>query len=64
MYGKAPKMSSSKKTDVYKDANSAMRGAKKRGEPSITFMLAVGKPKPLPKRGQRSMTNKMTRSKK
>lgn len=30
----------------------------------ITVMVAVGKPKPLPKRGQRAMTNKMTRGKK
>jgi hypothetical protein len=58
MYGKAPKMSSTKKTDTYKDANSAVKGAKKRGEPSVTFMIAVGKPKPMPKRGQRTMTNK------
>jgi hypothetical protein len=64
MYGKAPKMSSTKKTDTYKDANSAIKGAKKRGETSVTFMVAVGKPKPLPKRGQRAMTNKMTRGKK
>lgn len=64
MYGKSPKMSSSKKMDVYKDESSALKGAKKRGETSVTFMLAVGKPKPLPKRGQRAMTNKMTRGKK
>jgi hypothetical protein len=64
MYGKAPKMSSAKKTETYKDASSAIKGAKKRGEPSVTFMLAVKAPKPLPKRGQRAMTNKMTRGKK
>lgn len=40
MYGKAPKMSDSKK---------AM---------PITVVVAVGKPKPMPKRGQRTMTNK------
>lgn len=34
-----------KKTDTYKDANSAVKGAKKRGEPSVSFMIAVGKPK-------------------
>ena len=59
MYGKTPKMSSAKKTDTYKDANSAVKGAKKRGEPAVTFMIAVGKP--LPKRGQRTATNKMTK---
>jgi hypothetical protein len=58
MYGKAPKMK-----DTYKDANAAVKGAKKRGEPTITFMVAVGKPKPLPKRGQRTATNKMTKKK-
>jgi hypothetical protein len=63
MYGKAPKMSTSKKMDTYKNADSAIKGAKKRGEPTITFMLAVGKPKSLPKRGQRAMTNKMSRGK-
>lgn len=61
MYGKAPKMSSTKKTDTYKDANSAVKGAKKRGEPAVTFMIAVGKP--LPKRGQRTATNKMSKKK-
>ena len=61
MYGKAPKMSSAKKTDTYKDANSAVKGAKKRGEPTVTFMIAVGKP--LPKRGQRTATNKMSKKK-
>ena len=45
MYGKAPKMSDSKK------AKKAM---------PITVVVAVGKPKPkpMPKRGQRTMTNK------
>jgi hypothetical protein len=51
MYGKAPKMSSSKKP------------SKKMAMP-VAIMVAVGKPKPLPKRGQRAMTNKMTRGKK
>ena len=51
MYGKAPKMSSPKMP------------AKKGGAP-VTIMVAVGKPKPLPKRGQRAMTNKMSRGKK
>ena len=63
MYGKAPKMSSAKKTDTYKDANSAVKGAKKRGETSVTFKMAA-KPAALPQRGQRAMTNKMTRGKK
>jgi len=43
MYGKAPKMMDSKK------AKKAM---------PVTIMVAVGKPKPMPKRGQRTMTNK------
>jgi hypothetical protein len=51
MYGKAPKMSSPKKS------------SKKMAMP-VAIMVAVGKPKPLPNRGQRTMTNKMTRGKK
>jgi hypothetical protein len=43
MYGKAPKMMDSKK------AKKAM---------PVTIVVAVGKPKPMPKRGQRTMTNK------
>lgn len=43
MYGKAPKMTDSKK------AKKAM---------PVTIMVAVGKPKPMPARGQRTMTNK------
>jgi len=43
MYGKAPKMSDSKK------AKKAM---------PITVVVAVGKPKPMPKRGGRTATNK------
>lgn len=43
MYGKTPKMTDSKK------AKKAM---------PITVMVAVGKPKPMPKRGQRTATNK------
>ena len=43
MYGKTPKMMDSKK------AKKAM---------PVTIMVAVGKPKPLPKRGQRTMTNR------
>jgi hypothetical protein len=43
MYGKAPKMMDSKK------AKKAM---------PVTIMVAVGKPKPMPKRGQRTMTNR------
>jgi ribosomal protein S13 len=46
MYGKAPKMTDSKK------AKKAM---------PMTVMIAVGKPKPMPARGQRTMTNKMTK---
>ena len=58
-YQKGYKM---KKTTTYKDANSAVKGAKKRGEPSITFMVAVGKPKAMPMRGQRTATNMMKKS--
>ena len=29
----------------------------------ITVVVAVGKPKPLPKRGQRTATNKMSKKK-
>lgn len=43
MYGKAPKMMDSKK------AKKAM---------PVAIMVAVGKPKPMPKRGQRTMTNR------
>lgn len=43
MYGKAPKMTDSKK------AKKAM---------PVTIMVAIGKPKPMPARGQRIMTNK------
>jgi hypothetical protein len=48
MYGKAPKMMDSKK------AKKAM---------PVTIMVAVGKPKPMPKRGQRTMTNKAKKGK-
>jgi hypothetical protein len=41
MYGKAPKMTDSKKKAV-----------------PVTVMVAIGKPKPMPKRGQRTATNK------
>jgi hypothetical protein len=51
-----------KKTQTYKDANEAVKGARKRGEQSITFMVAVGKPKMLPKKGQRTATNMMKKS--
>lgn len=50
MYGKAPKMAKSKAP------------AKKTAMP-VAIMVAVGKPK-MPVRGQRAMTNKMTRGKK
>jgi len=43
MYGKAPKMTDSKKA--------------KKAVP-VTVMVAIGKPKPLPSRGGRTMTNK------
>lgn len=43
MYGKAPKMTDSKK------AKKAM---------PVAIMVAVGKPKAMPKRGQRTATNK------
>ena len=49
MYGKT-KMSSQKMPK------------KPKGIP-VAIMVAVGKPKPLPKRGQRAMTNKMSRGK-
>jgi hypothetical protein len=46
MYGKAPKMTDSKKKAV-----------------PVTVMVAIGKPKPMPKRGQRTATNKAARKK-
>jgi len=48
MYGKAPKMTDSKK------AKKAM---------PMTVMIAVGKPKSMPVRGQRTATNKAARKK-
>jgi len=52
-----------KKTQTYKNEASALKDAKKKGAPSITFMIAVGKPKmALPKRGQRTATNMMKKS--
>ena len=62
MYGMKMGGKSTKKTQTYKDANEAVKGAKKRGEPSITFMVAVGKPKGLPMRGGRTATNMMKKS--
>jgi hypothetical protein len=62
MYGMKMGGKSAKKTQTYKDANEAVKGARKRGEPSITFMVAVGKPKMLPKKGQRTATNMMKKS--
>ena len=38
-----------KKMDTYKDANAAVKGAKKRKEPTVTFTLAVSKAKPVKK---------------
>ena len=49
MYGKSTKMASSKMP-------------KKKGAPSITFMIAVGKPKAMPTRGGRTATNMMKKS--
>ena len=49
MYGKSPKMTSSK----------APKKAK--GMP-VTIMVAVGKPKALPTRGSRTATNMMKKS--
>jgi hypothetical protein len=46
MYGKAPKMSDSKKKAA-----------------PVTVMVAIGKPKPMPKRGQRTATNKAAKKK-
>ena len=43
MYGKAPKMTDSKK------AKKVM---------PVAIMVSVGKPKPMPKRGSRTATNK------
>jgi len=53
-----------KKTQTYKNEASALKDAKKKGAPSITFMIAVGKPKtsPMPMRGQRTATNMMKKS--
>jgi hypothetical protein len=48
MYGKAPKMTDSKK------AKKAM---------PMTVMIAVGKPKAMPARGQRTATNKAKKGK-
>jgi ribosomal protein S13 len=46
MYGKAPKMTDSKKT--------------KKAMP-MAVMVTAGKTKPMPVRGQRTATNKMTK---
>jgi hypothetical protein len=52
-----------KKTQTYKNEASALKDAKKKGAPSITFMIAVGTPKmAMPKRGQRTATNMMKKS--
>jgi hypothetical protein len=48
MYGKAPKMTDSKKT--------------KKAMP-MTVMIAVGKAKPMPARGGRTATNKAKKGK-
>jgi hypothetical protein len=48
MYGKAPKMTDSKKT--------------KKAMP-MAVMVTVGKTKPLPSRGSRTMTNKAKKGK-
>ncbi len=52
-----------KKSRTYKEENCEGKGSKKRGEPAVALMIAVGKPKPLPKRGQRTATNKMSKKK-
>jgi hypothetical protein len=39
-----------------------MPSSKKKAMP-LTIMVAVGKPKPLPKRGQRTATNMATKAK-
>jgi hypothetical protein len=51
-----------KKTQTYKNEASALKDAKKKGAPSITFMIAVGKPKAMPTRGGRTATNMMKKS--
>jgi hypothetical protein len=51
MYGKIPKMSSSK--DTKKDT--------KKGMP-LSIMIAVGKPRAMPTRGGRTATNMMKKS--
>ena len=52
-----------KKTQTYKNESSALKDAKKKGAPSITFMIAVGKPKrAMPERGGRTATNMMKKS--
>ena len=53
-----------KKTQTYKNESSALKDAKKRGAPSITFMIAVGKPKmrPMPERGGRTATHIMKKA--
>jgi hypothetical protein len=51
MYGKMPKMSSSKMP----------KSDSKKGMP-LTVMIAVGKPKAMPTRGGRTATNMMKKS--
>jgi len=52
MYGKAPKMASSK-----------MPKAMKQKAMPMTIMVAVSKPKAMPMRGQRTATNMATKAK-
>jgi hypothetical protein len=51
MYGKAPKMDSSK----------TPKKSAKKGVP-VTIMVAIGKPKGLPMKGSRTATNFMKKS--
>jgi hypothetical protein len=52
MYGKAPKM-----------GNSNMPKTMKEKAMPMTIVVAVGKPKAMPKRGQRTATNMATKAK-
>jgi hypothetical protein len=47
-------MATKLKTQTYKNANSAVKGAKKRGETKVTFILAVGKPMKAPMKGNKN----------
>jgi len=47
---------------MYSKVPKTKKPSKKMAMP-VAIMVAVGKSKPLPKRGQRAMTNKMTQGK-